>query len=129
MSEMIEAGPAFAGPHVMIDGVSQPLTAAMAASLPKVPDEPPPTFVVRSLAWTDRLTAAELGGITLAASRGLEAGDPTLQVFLDTLGRATEVNLQDPRFVGALHAFAGAGLIDEARLPALLAAAGPGEAP
>ncbi len=122
-------GKAYNGPFLMIDGVATPMNPQQAAALPAMEDAPPPGYVLRSLAWTDRLTTAELGGITLAASRGLEAGDPSLQVFLDTLGRATEVNVQDPRFVGALQAFAQAGLIDEARLPALLAAAAPGEAP
>ena len=128
---VIAAGPGetYSGPFVVVDGVPKPLTPQQAATLAVVPDEPPPSYVLRSLAWTDRLTMAELGGITLAASRGLEVGDPTLQVFLDTLGRATEVNVQDPRFVGALDAFAQAGLLDAERLPELLAPAAPGEAP
>ena len=125
--ELVGPGPDYAGPHLVIDGVPTPLTPGQAATLAQVPDEPPPGYVLRSLAWTDRLTMAELGAITLAASRGLEAGDPTLQVFLDTLGRATEVNVQDPRFVGALEAFAQAGLLDAERLPELLAPAAPGE--
>ena len=128
---VIAAGPAetYSGPLVVVDGVPKPLTPQQAATLAVVPDEAPPSYVLRSLAWTDRLTMAELGGITLAASRGLEADDPTLQVFLDTLGRATEVNLRDQRFVGALEAFAQAGLLDAGRLPELLAPAAPGEAP
>lgn len=121
-----------AGPpmgHLTVDGEPRPITAEQAATLPQAPDEAPPRFVLRSLAWTDRMTMHELGGITLAASRGMEGGDPTLQVFLDTLGRATEVDVTDPRFKGALEAFVQLGLLDADRLPDLLAPAAPGEAP
>ncbi len=121
--------PAGDGPIIMVDGVPKPISTALRAGMPTAPDPPPPCWVIRTLAWTGRLTEAELGGITLAASRGLEQGDPTLQVFLDDLGRATVVDLKDPRFVGGLSVVSRLGLIDAERIPALLGAAAPGEEP
>lgn len=89
----------------------------------------PLSYTIRTLAWRRRLTDAEIGGVTLAASRAMEAGDPTLQVFLDDLGRATEVDLADPHFLGGLRFVSSVGLIDPSRITALTAPAAPEEQP
>ena len=89
----------------------------------------PPNYEIRTLAWRRRLTDAEIGGFTLAASRGLEQGDPTLQVFLDDLGRATAVDLQEANFLAGLDAAVQMGLIAADRIPMLTAPGLPEELP
>ncbi|MFC0407906.1 hypothetical protein [Roseomonas elaeocarpi] len=71
--------------------------------------------------FRNRFTAEEKSAITLAASKGLEAGDATLQVFLDDLAAAGAVDLDDPDLLAGVHTLLVAGLITEARAKAVLA--------
>jgi hypothetical protein len=82
-------------------------------SAPKVPIGP--------LAFRRRFTQAERSAITLAASRGLEAGDATLQVWLDDLNSSQEVDLDSPTLIAGVSLLVSSGLLDESRVAIVLA--------
>jgi len=76
---------------------------------------------VTSLEFRRRFTAEEQGAITLAASRGLEQGLPQLQVWLDDLSAAGDVDLDDPLVAGGLNMLVQEGLLAAERVSELLA--------
>ncbi|UZO91780.1 hypothetical protein [Roseomonas mucosa] len=71
--------------------------------------------------FRNRFTAAEKGAITLAASRGMEADDSTLQVFLDDLTASSEVELDHPDLIAGMELLVRSGLITPGRSAAILA--------
>ena len=83
---------------------------------------PPPVGprVITPLAFRRRFTDAERGAITLAASRGLDAGQPGLQVMLDNLSAAGEISLDSLELRAGLDALVVANLVSPARLTELL---------
>lgn len=81
----------------------------------------PAPRVISPLAFRRRFTDAERGAITLAASIGLEAGQPRLQVWLDDLSAAGEISLDSPELRAGLDALVVAKLLPDARLAQLLA--------
>ena len=91
-----------------------------AFALPEQRDMPLPRSLP-ALAFRRRFTPEERAAITLAASRGLEAGDATLQVWLDDLNSATEVRLDNPEIADALDMLVEAGLLAPERKAVLLA--------
>jgi hypothetical protein len=108
---------------------------AAAAQDQVLPQEPPaplparqPLRVIRTLAFRRRLPAAVRQAVTLAASAGLDAGDATLQTWLDDLAASRQVDLDDPEIVGGADALLAAGLVTEAQRDALLADGHPEEA-
>ena len=76
---------------------------------------------VPALAFRRRFTPEERAEITLAASHGLEAGDATLQVWLDDLNSAAEVHLDTPEIAAALDMLVANGLLAPERKVALTA--------
>lgn len=82
---------------------------------------------IRPLALRQRMSPATRAAITLAASTALDAGDATLQVFLDDMATAREVNLDSGDLVAGVAMLLAAGLIDVTQRDALLADAGEGE--
>jgi hypothetical protein len=80
-----------------------------------------PRRVITTLAFRQRFTADERGVITAAAASALQAGDPTLQVYLDDLGASVVVGLDDPETVAAVNLLASDTLIDPSRVTAILA--------
>lgn len=114
-------------PDLAAAGVLQPCGPDVAAGWRWDGSEfvPPPVAapdrVVAAQAFRRRFSGAERTAITLAASRGLEQGDATLQVWLDDLNSATEVSLDSPDLREGLGALVAAGLLTEERLSQLLA--------
>ena len=105
--------------RLYVEGVTQ---AALDAALASVGTAaPPPVRSVTPREFRQRFTAAERGAITLAASRALEAGDPTLQMFLDDLSASQVVELDHPDTVAGIAAVVAAGLLSAARGAAILA--------
>jgi hypothetical protein len=80
----------------------------------------PPKVPLTAREFRMRFTVEERGAITLAASRGLEAGDPTLQVWLDDLSAAQTVDLDHPEIAAGLDGLVVAGLISKERRAAIL---------
>lgn len=76
--------------------------------------------VLTPLEFRRRFTAAEQLAITLAASRGLERDDATLQVWLDNLSAARDVDLENPELAAGLALLVGLGLLASERVPELL---------
>ena len=74
-----------------------------------------------AFAFRRRFTPKERAVITLAASRALEAGDATLQVWLDDLSSAVENDLDHTEIDAALDMLAAAGLLAPSRKAELLA--------
>jgi hypothetical protein len=89
----------------------------------EVPSPPPPPAIRRitPLAFRRRLVPARRAEVTLAASTALEAGDATLQTWLDDLNASRVVELDDPETVAGVAALRAAGAIAEAEAVALLA--------
>lgn len=85
------------------------------------PAAPPPRRAVTALEFRRRFTDAERAAITLAASRGLEQGDPTLQIWLDDLAAAGEVNLDAAEVATGLGLLVTSGLLAPERVAEILA--------
>jgi hypothetical protein len=86
-----------------------------------VPPAPPVgPRIITPLDFRRRFTDAERAAITLAASRGLDRGDATLQVWLDDLNSATEVDMDLPEVAAALVLLVAAKLVTTARVTVLL---------
>jgi hypothetical protein len=92
-----------------------------AAFAPPPPSDAPLPRSVSALGFRRRFTPEERAAITLAASRGLEAGDATLQVWLDDLNSAVEVHLDNPEIADALDMLVDRGLLAAPRRAELLA--------
>ena len=86
-------------------------------------DGVPPTAprAIPALEFRRRFTPAERAAVTLAASRGLERGDATLQVWLDDVNAALAVHLDHPEVVEGIAALVTAGLIAPERVAEILA--------
>lgn len=84
--------------------------------------------VILPLDFRRRIVPATMLNITLSASQALEAGDGTLQVFLDDLSASRQVELDNPVTAEGVAFLATSGLITEAEATALLADANPTEA-
>lgn len=92
---------------------------------PAQPSPLPPTWppTITALEFRRQFTAEERAAITLAAARGLAAGDATLQLWLDDLNASQSVDLTDPQISQALTAMVSMGLLDAARPDEILKAA------
>ena len=92
---------------------------------PVVPEPSPPVpsvdaRTISSLAFRRRFTPEERAAITLAASRGLEQGDATLQLWLDDVNAADGVNLDHAEVSEGLQGLVQAGLLAPDRVAAIL---------
>jgi hypothetical protein len=86
------------------------------------PDAPPASArTVSAFAFRRRFTQAERAAITLAASQALDAGDATLQVWLDDLSSTQAVELDNPELAAGLALLVEHKVIDEARVAEVLA--------
>ena len=74
-----------------------------------------PTRVITKLAFMNRFTMEELAAIYTAAKT-----EVMVEVFLDKLKIAEEVNLADAQTIGGLQALAASGLLTEARVQEVL---------
>lgn len=92
---------------------------AFAAPLP--PALPPPIRRISALAFRRRLSPARRAAVTLAASAAMEAGDATLQTWLDDLSAAVLVDLDGAETQAGLAAALAAGVITEVERAAMLA--------
>lgn len=91
-----------------------------AFAVPEPADVPLPR-TLPALAFRRRFRPDERAAITLAASRALEADDATLQVWLDDLNSAAEVDLDDPEIAAVLDAMELRVLLAPGRKAELLA--------
>lgn len=93
-----------------------PDNAAPPPDLPVfVPLTPPPTSILSKLAFMNRFTLEELGGIYSAARSSV-----MVEVFLDKLRLAEHVDVADPQTIAGLQALADAGLLSKERLQEVL---------
>lgn len=76
----------------------------------------PSSRVLTKLQFLNRFTNEELAAVYTAAKTNV-----LVEVFLDKLKLAQEINLDDPQTVGGLQALAAAGLLSEARVQEVLA--------
>ncbi len=81
----------------------------------------PAPRTMSALALRRRFTDGERGAITLAASRALEEGDPTLQVWLDDLAAAGEVHIDGAEIAAGLALLVKRELLAADRVPEILA--------
>lgn len=88
---------------------------------------PPPIRAIAPLAFRRRLAAGTRAALTLAASRALEAGDATLQTWLDDVSACRVVDLDDPELHAAVATLRAGGLITEAEAASVLADGTPEE--
>jgi hypothetical protein len=87
------------------------------------PLSPPASIrVITARELRERFTRDERGFITLAASRALEADDPSLQVFLDDLNAAGTVELDHPDLLAGVGLLVALKLITQRRAEQILAA-------
>ncbi len=89
------------------------IIAAEQAAPTTPPAEPP--RVITKLAFMNRFTMEELAAIYTAAKT-----EVMVEVFLDKLKIAEEVNLDDPQTIVGLQALAASGLLTEARVQEVL---------
>ena len=75
----------------------------------------PPQKVITKLAFMNRFTMEELAAIYTAAKT-----EVMVEVFLDKLKIAEEVNLAEAQTIGGLQALAASGLLTEARVQEVL---------
>lgn len=75
----------------------------------------PPQKVITKLALINRFTMDELAAIYTAAKT-----EVMVEVFLEKLKLAEEVNLADAQTIGGLQALAASGLLTEARVQEVL---------
>lgn len=76
---------------------------------------PAPEKIITKLAFMNRFTMEELAAIYTAAKT-----EVMVEVFLDKLKIAEEVNLADAQTIGGLQALAASGLMTEARVQEVL---------
>ena len=89
--------------------------AAIAEQAAQVPVASPPAKVITKLAFMNRFTMEELATIYTAART-----EVLVEVFLDKLKLAEEINLADAQTIGGLQALAASGLLTDARVQAVL---------
>ncbi|MFT8245175.1 hypothetical protein [Roseomonas sp. BN140053] len=111
----------YEGGQLYVEGVEQ---AALDAALDSVGTDPPsiasPVRTISPREFRLRFTPAERGAVTLAASRALEADDPTLQVFLDDLAASSVVELDHPDLAAGMDALVARELLSRARADEIL---------
>lgn len=76
---------------------------------------PAPEKIISKLAFMNRFTMEELAAIYTASKT-----EVMVEVFLDKLKIAEEVNLADAQTIGGLQALAAGGLLTEARVQEVL---------
>ncbi|CAM6054933.1 unnamed protein product [Sphagnum tenellum] len=78
--------------------------------------------VITSLSFISRFTPTERGEVVVAALEALQASppDPTLTIFLDDLGAATVVYLDDPILLNAIAVLQAYGLLTSDRANAIM---------
>ena len=76
---------------------------------------PAPEKIITKLAFMNRFTMEELAAIYTAAKT-----EVLVEVFLDKLKIAEEVNLADTQTIGGLQALAASGLLTETRVQEIL---------
>jgi hypothetical protein len=81
----------------------------------QAPAAPLPQKVITKLAFMNRFTMEELAAIYTAAKT-----EVMVEVFLDKLKLAEEVNLADSQTIAGLEALAASGLLTEARVQEVL---------
>lgn len=91
------------------------LAVIAAEQAAQVPTAVLPHKVITKLAFMNRFTMEELAAIYIAAKT-----EVMVEVFLDKLKIAEEVNLADAQTIGGLHALAASGLLTEARVQEVL---------
>lgn len=82
---------------------------------PSPAEPPPPNLVISPREFRQRFTMDERRMLTLAASKALENGDATLQVFLDDLSSSQVVELNHPEIIEGVQTLVEMGLISKAR--------------
>lgn len=80
----------------------------------------PPSRKVPPLDLRRRFTAAERAAITLAAAEQMDAKNPALQVWLDDLNSAKEVDLDSPFLQDTLLSLVGLGHLTAERMALVL---------
>ena len=108
-------------PQLLIDGVLVEISDEALAEMSPPPVAVPEPIEIPALAFRRRFTAEERAAFTLAASRALEAGDPTLQVALDDMNAAQAIDLLDPLVAGMLQQLVQLGLLAPDRPAQILA--------
>ena len=91
------------------------LAVISAEQAAQVPTAALPQKVITKLAFMNRFTMEELAAIYTAAKT-----EVMVEVFLDKLKIAEEVNLADAQTIGGLQALAVSGLLTEARVQEVL---------
>ena len=81
----------------------------------------PTPRIISPLEFRRRFTPDERAAITLAASRGLERGDPTIQIWLDDLAASGSLDLDDKDVRADLLAMVEFGLLAPDRVTELIA--------
>jgi hypothetical protein len=108
--------------YVAGEWVQRPAPPPPAAPEPPAPEGPPAQIrVIAPFAFRQRLPAATRRAVTLAASQAMEAGDATLQTWLDDLSSTRVVLLDHPDIASGVAMLRAAGLVTEAEATALLA--------
>ena len=88
---------------------------------PQPEGQPLAPRTVTALDFRRRLTPAERSAITLAASRGLEQGDATLQLWIDDLNSALAIPLDSAEVGQGLAGLVALGLLEAGRVEDILA--------
>jgi hypothetical protein len=83
--------------------------------------EAPASRIISPLEFRRRFTAAERAAITTAAGQAAAGGNPQLQMWMDDLAAAGEVDLDNADVAAGIAALAGAGLLTTARGAEVLA--------
>ena len=78
--------------------------------------EPSSSRVLTKLQFLNRFTNEELAAVYTAAKTNV-----LIEVFMDKLKLAQDINLDDPQTVGGLQTLVAAGLLSEARVQEVLA--------
>ena len=91
------------------------LAVISAEQAAQVPTAALPQKVITKLAFMNRFTMEELAAIYTAAKT-----EVMVEVFLDKLKIAEEVNLADTQTIGGLQALAASGLLTETRVQEIL---------
>lgn len=91
------------------------LAVISAEQAAQMPTAALPQKVITKLAFMNRFTMEELAAIYTAAKT-----EVMVEVFLDKLKIAEEVNLADAQTIGGLQALAASGLLTEARVQEVL---------
>ena len=95
--------------------VIEPVAGRPQAVRNEAPPVEPRAHAMSALEFRSRFTPEEKARLTLAASNALDAGDATLQVFIDDLNSSGSVHLNDERIVAGGEYLIGRGLLTPRR--------------